>query len=384
MITADWLHSPDVQRLFDLFDQAGFEIYAVGGCVRNTLLNRPIVDVDLSTNARPAQVMELLETVGLRAVPTGFDHGTITAVVDGTPYEITTYRKDVETDGRRAVVHFADTIGDDSLRRDFTINAIYADAAGQLYDPQQGLQDISPTQIRFIGDPDARIAEDYLRILRFFRFFAQYGDPDAGLDADGLAACASGADGLAHISRERIGAEVLKTLAVDNPSMAMAAMAQAGVLHRILPGADPAALPVLVHLEHGPPCPLRRLAVLGGEQVADHLRLSKQQGRDLASICTAATMGTSPHELAYRHGTKIAWDAVLVRCALLGIPVPDTTAHDIDYAAQAVFPLKAKDLPQFSGAALGRALKSAERFWIDHQFKPTQIDLMHYLNALSS
>jgi len=169
-------------------------------------------DIDLATDARPERVLELAVEAEIKAVPTGLDHGTVTLVVDGQGFEVTTFRDDVETDGRHAVVAFSEDIETDARRRDFTINALYADRGGAVIDPLGGLIDIPERRIRFIDDADARIREDGLRILRFFRFYAAYGDPEAGLDADGLAACASNLEMLEDLSAERIGAEIRKCL----------------------------------------------------------------------------------------------------------------------------------------------------------------------------
>ena len=239
-INADWLSSKVTQRVFSLLGDAGYAVYAVGGCVRNTLLDAPVHDIDLSTSARPEVVMKLAETAGLRAVPTGIEHGTVTVISGGEPYEITTFRRDVETDGRRAVVTFSDSIEEDALRRDFTMNALYADAAGVVHDPVVGLPDLEARRVRFIEDADQRIREDYLRSLRYFRFCAWYGDPTDGFDADALDAIARNLDGLATLSRERVGSEVLKLLAAPDPAPAIAIMRATGVLGQVLPGADDA------------------------------------------------------------------------------------------------------------------------------------------------
>ena len=221
-ITSEWLKDPKAQAVCTVLNSAGYQAYFVGGCVRNDLLGAAISDIDLATDARPQMVMELAEKAGLHAVPTGVEHGTVTIVSDGLVCEVTTFRKDIETDGRRAVVHFSEAIEDDAKRRDFTMNALYANAAGEVLDPLNGLPDLIKRRVRFIENADERIREDYLRILRFFRFHAWYGDPDAGLDAEGLAAVAANQAGLETLSRERIGHEMLKLLAAPDPAPAMA------------------------------------------------------------------------------------------------------------------------------------------------------------------
>ncbi|MGB3406471.1 MAG: CCA tRNA nucleotidyltransferase, partial [Jannaschia sp.] len=236
-IEADWLTAAGTQAVMAMLSQAGHQALGVGGCVRNALLRRPVADVDIATDALPRQVMDLARTAGFGAIPTGIDHGTVTVVVAGAPFEVTTFRRDVETDGRHAVVVFSRDVAEDAARRDFTMNALYARADGTVIDPLEGLADLRAGVVRFIGDPVERITEDYLRILRFFRFTAWYGDPATGLQPEGLAACAEHADGLARISAERIGQEMCKLLGAADPAPAVAAMARAGILARVLPGA---------------------------------------------------------------------------------------------------------------------------------------------------
>ena len=189
-VTGDWLKGP-VQSVFAAVEAGGHRIFAVGGCVRNALLHEPISDVDLATDAHPDRVVDLCEAAGLKVVPTGIDHGTVTVIAEGQGFEVTTFRKDVETDGRRAVVAFSTDLKTDAERRDFTINALYADRDGVLHDPLGGLADVPVRRVRFINNAHDRIREDALRILRFFRFYATYGDPGEGLDPDGLSACAN-------------------------------------------------------------------------------------------------------------------------------------------------------------------------------------------------
>lgn len=360
-----------------LLTEAGHQAFVVGGPVRNALLGAPVSDVDIATDARPDRVLELAQAAGIKAVPTGIDHGTVTLVIKGEGVEVTTFRRDVATDGRRAVVAFADTMAEDALRRDFTMNALYADKDGQVFDPLGGLPDLHARRFRFIEDPAQRIHEDYLRILRFFRFFAWYGDGDAGLDADGLAACAAHSDGLAQLSAERIGAEMLKLLAAPNPSQAVAAMAQSGVLAQVLPGAEATALPILVHFEGDRrPRPLRRLAALGGQDVAERLKLSKVQTKTLNALHTGIAEQTPAPEFAYHHGADLAEDLLLLRGALFQSPAPDAAFDEARAGAEARFPLRAADLPHLSGPALGKALKEAEHAWIASGFALTKADLL--------
>lgn len=233
---AAWLTDPAARAVMAALAARGGPDAArfVGGCVRNSLLDRPVDDVDIATRLEPHEVMEALKTAGLKAVATGLNHGTVTAVSDHRPFEITTLRRDVTTDGRRATVAFTGDWAEDAGRRDFHINALYADAEGQVFDPTgQGLADISARRVAFVGDPDRRIREDRLRILRFFRFQAWYGR--GAPDVAGLAACVREADGLSELSAERVSKELLKLLAAPDPVPTVAIMAEAGILQRLLP-----------------------------------------------------------------------------------------------------------------------------------------------------
>ncbi len=368
-ITGEWLERPETQAVCRMLTEAGHQALFVGGCVRNALLGAPVSDVDIATDAPPTRVLERAKAARLRAIPTGLDHGTVTIVAGGHPYEVTTFRRDVETDGRHAVVAFSTDIVEDAARRDFTMNALYADPSGRVHDPLNGLPDLQARRVRFVGDPARRIAEDYLRILRFFRFTAWYGDPALGPDAEGLAACAAGVEGLAGLSRERVGAELRKLLAAPDPAPAVAAMAAAGVLSRVLPGADSRALPVLVHLEHDePPSWLRRLAVLGGD--ASDLRLSRAEARGLEQLREAIGSAASRAELGYRLGAALGADAVLARAALMEAPLSPEWRAEVERGAAARMPVSARDLsPQLQGPALGVRLREIESRWIASDFR---------------
>ncbi len=376
-ITDDWLTSSAAQAVIGFLTEAGHHAFFVGGCVRNALLKEPVADVDIATSADPETVSILAEQRGFRAVPTGLDHGTVTIVVDHTPFEVTTFRRDVETDGRRAVVAFADTLDEDAQRRDFTMNALYADADGHVIDPVGGLPDLHARRLRFIGDPHDRIREDALRILRFFRFHAWYGDPDGGIDPDGLAACAAHVDMLDRLSRERVGHEMRKLLAAPDPAPALASFASTGGLLRILPGADATGLAVLVQVEREAGLAadwLRRLAMIGGEDATDRLRLSRVESRQLTTLMSS---DGGPGELGYRLGQDAAESVMAIRSAQQGHSLPEADIRAATGGAKAQFPLKAADLAdQASGPALGQALAVAERRWIDSGFTLTREDLL--------
>ncbi|MEM1363015.1 MAG: CCA tRNA nucleotidyltransferase [Pseudomonadota bacterium] len=371
-ITADWLAWPSAQKVLTALTEADHQALFVGGCVRNALLDRPVHDLDIATDALPETTMALAEAAGLKAIPTGITHGTITVLAEGQAFEVTTFRRDVDTDGRHASVAFSDRPEEDARRRDFTMNALYADARGRVIDPLGGLSDLHAGRVRFIGEASQRIAEDYLRILRFFRFTAYYGDPGHGIDEEGLAASASGLEGLDKVSPERIGQEMTKLLTAHDPAPSVAAMAASGVLGTVLPGAAVSAIAPLVALEGdagATPSALRRLAVMGGEAVAERFRLSRIEARDLAMLRSLAGAPMTLAEIAYRHGAAAAGDVCLIRAASLGTTLPGEWRSDIEKGATAEFPLKATDLmPALAGAELGNVLKTAEAAWIGSGF----------------
>ena len=346
----------------------------VGGAVRDDLLGLPVSDIDLATRIKPDEVMARLQKARIKAVPTGIDHGTITAVSDGRAVEITTLRRDVSTDGRRATIAFTDDWQEDAARRDFTINALSADPiSGELFDYFGGLADLEHRHIRFIGDPLQRIAEDHLRILRFFRFHARFdaGEPDpAALDA-----CTARANDLMALSRERIADELLKLLGVANPAPTVGVMLQRNILKPVLPEIQPERLSDLEALlaaeqEAGiAPDPLRRLAALLprdpalAEDIAARLRLSNKARKRLA--CAASSdPSSSPHALAYRQGRDCAVDRLLLA---------GRTAD-----AAAVSRWEAPRLPiaggylikrgLAQGPAVARTLRRIEDRWVDEGF----------------
>ena len=324
----------------------------VGGAVRDDLLSLPVSDVDLATRLQPDEVVRRLEAARIKAVPTGIDHGTVTAVSDGQPFEVTTLRRDVATDGRRAIVAYTDDWKEDAARRDFTINALFANpVTGEIFDYFGGLHDLESRNIRFIGDPLQRIAEDHLRILRFFRFHARFGS--GAPDAAALEACTRRANDLMALTRERIADELLKLLDVADPSRTISIMLERGILKPILPEIEPrrvADLKALVASERTAGIeaePLRRLVALLprdpaiAEEIAVLLKLSNKSRKRMA--CAAvAELASSPRALAYRVGTECAVDRLLL-------------AGEID-AAQSVVSWKVPRLPIGGGALIARGL----------------------------
>lgn len=316
---APWQHRPGMERLLAVLDAAKGDTRFVGGCVRDTLLGLPVSDVDLATRLAPDEVLRRLEAARIKAVPTGLAHGTITAVIGGAPVEVTTLRRDVATDGRRATIAYTGDWREDAARRDFTINALSADpATGEIFDHFGGLDDLEAGCVRFIGDPLQRIAEDHLRILRFFRFHARFGK--GAPDEAALAACSDRANDLMALSRERIADELLKLLGLPDPAPTAALMIERGILRPVLPeigSADRLAAMVAAERAAGiPGHPIRRFAsLLPGDssaalEIAARLRLSKRAANRLAAA--AGDRLDEPEILAYEIGAEEAVDRFLL------------------------------------------------------------------------
>lgn len=377
-ITADFLADPGLQQVIAMLEGGGHQALVVGGAVRNALLGEKVADVDMATDATPAQVIALADAARLRSLPTGLKHGTVTVLSrKGTPFEITTFRRDVETDGRHATVAFSTDIAQDAHRRDFTMNALYARGDGTVLDPVGGLNDVLARRLRFVGDPAQRISEDYLRILRFFRFHAFYGAPGSA-DPTALAAIRRLAPGLMRLSRERIGTEMQKLLSAPDPCDALHLMQDSGVLALILPGADAALLPALIRLEpdHSQEAPdwVLRLAALGADDPKTALRLGNAPADQIATLKRLANWPLD--RAARRFGELAARRLALLRLAS-GQSLPSDWSEAIRRAQSRVFPLSAADLmPGISGPALGKALLAAEDHWIDGGFSATKPELL--------
>ena len=390
---AAWLASGSLPQLLAVLDRDGEEARAVGGAVRNGLLGIPVLEVDVATTAVPDEVVKRVTAAGFKAVPTGIEHGTVTVVIGKQPFEVTTLRKDVETYGRHAKVEFGRDWKADAERRDFTINALSVTRDGTVYDYAGGLDDLAHHRVRFIGDPARRIEEDYLRILRFFRFHAAYGS--GHLDTAGLSACIAARKGLDQLSRERVRMELLKLLVAPHATATLAVMAHAGLLLLVLGG-----VPYLADFENAAkveaaigatPDAVRRLGALGvviaedAERLWQRLRLTNNEHERLASMAegwrriTPAFGEKAAKALLYRLNAQHFTDH-----ALLGWARSQANAHDAKWRELATlpqrwkapeFPLKGTDLmkrgvPQ--GPGLGAALAAAETAWIEAGFPDDQ------------
>jgi tRNA nucleotidyltransferase/poly(A) polymerase len=386
---AEWLTHGSLSRLLGALSGEGEEARVVGGAVRNALMNLPPGDIDIGTTATPDEVIRRVTAAGFKAVPTGIEHGTVTVIVSGAPFEVTTLRVDVETFGRKAKVRFGRDWKADAERRDFTMNALSVSADGTIHDYVGGLADLEARHVRFIGDPAKRIAEDYLRILRFFRFHAAYGEGDP--DAAGLAACIAGRSGLEQLSRERVRMELLKLLVAKGVVPALIAMADAGLLGSVLGGvplvADTARMAEIEAALDVAADPIRRLAAVNvfivedAERLSLRLRLTNAEEARLVSMATVWWRRISPAGDAlarpwlYRLGEQHYLDRVMLAWARTGAKADDEAWRTLATLPQRwtvpVFPLKAADFMQRGvekGPALGVAMRAAEEAWIAADF----------------
>jgi poly(A) polymerase len=385
---APWLTSGGTARVLQLLNADGEEARVVGGAVRNALLKLPPGDIDIATTALPDEVMRRARNAGIKSVPTGIEHGTITLVIDGHPYEVTTLREDTETFGRKARVAFGRDWVRDAERRDFTMNGLSVDAMGIVHDYVGGLADVAARRVRFIGDPDQRIAEDYLRILRFFRIHAAFGVGDP--DRDGSLACIRGRAGLASLSAERLRIEMLKLLVAHGASAAVLAMVDGGLLQSLIGGVaytGPLSAMMAIECELGLKADaIRRLAALtvavteDAKRLATRLRLSNAEAKALDSMGHrwwrfAAKSEADARRLLYRLGAERYRDRVLLAWARDGGDVGSARWRDLAELPQRwsapKFPLKAADFIArglAEGPALGHVLTLAEDAWLAADF----------------
>ncbi|MFN3625272.1 MAG: CCA tRNA nucleotidyltransferase [Hyphomicrobium sp.] len=399
---ADWLNWPQTRAVFRALRADGAEARAVGGAVRNALMGTPVKDVDIATTALPEDVVQLARRAGLHAVPTGFEHGTVTLVADKMPFEVTTLRRDIETFGRHARVTFTTDWREDAMRRDFTMNALYCDAEGRVHDPLGGYGDLKAKRVRFIGDAHQRIREDYLRILRFFRFLAQYGDP-AVPDPEGLEAARTEKGGLKQLSGERIRAELMLLLAAPGAVSALATMDAADLIEPLLdvPG-DVRLVKRLTEVERAldrAPDPVLRLAALGADDAArlkDRLRLSLvETGRIADSARRDAAFDPKSDEAVarafiYRHGPEAFVDGALLDWARSGEDARDQArARRVGLAERwkaPKLPVRGADVMALgvpAGPPVGRIVAAFEDWWIGAGFPMEEAQAREKLKELA-
>lgn len=374
----EWRHRTGLDHLLQVLEAGEGMSRYVGGAVRDSLLGLPVSDVDIATRLLPQHVMNRLQNAGIKAVPTGIDHGTVTAVLSGWPVEITTLRRDVETDGRRATIAYSDDWREDAARRDFTINALYADPlSGEISDYFGGLKDLEEKRIRFIGNAADRIEEDHLRILRYFRFLARFGIPDP--QAEDYRVCVAKTNSLMALSRERIADELMKLLAVNDPLPALRLMVDGSIFAPVLPEIERSGLDRLARLierESGSgaePSSLRRLAALlppdsrTADAVGARLKLSNKARKRLALAHDAAWSHIhKPAELAYRIGRESAVDRLLLDSSR---PIAD--ARGLLSWEKPSLPIGGGTLVKkglAAGPLVARALQKVEQRWIDEDY----------------
>lgn len=399
-LIAPWLDLPPLQHLFNVFEKEGAILRLVGGSVRDGLLGLSVNDIDLAVNREPEWVMDLLNRNHIKVIPTGIAHGTVTAVLHKRPYQITTLRVDVKTFGRKAHVAFTEDWVQDALRRDFTINAMYADRHGHIFDPVGGFEDLKAHRIRFIGNASQRIKEDYLRILRFFRFSARFGHEP--FDEEGLQACARYAFHLPILARERVTEEFLKILELPSPLYALDSMGETRVLAHILHPETWQDLKSLVALEKTTgiaPQALLRLTAFHPvlEEVKTHLRLSKKQESILTFLVRNHKLVTmdSFQQQAYLWGKEKTFDLALFQTArrLTALEVSlEEASHFLQEMHQLFdpwvvpnFPLTGAELLARGvqqGQKLGNLLKTVETWWVDQNFEPSHEECLAYLSTL--
>ena len=379
-----WLTASSTRAVMAALEVAGGSDCArfVGGCVRNALIGQPVADIDIATTMTPEDVVCAIRAAGLKAVPTGIAHGTVTAVAERTPFEITTLRRDVSTDGRNATVAFTDNWAEDAARRDFRLNALYADVGGQVLDPTgEGVDDALAGRIVFVGDPETRIREDFLRILRFFRFHAWYGRGEP--DAAALAACRSLASGMTRLSAERISSELMKLLSAADPRPAVAAMAETGVLAKVLPEAE-LTPPFGAAVEQGGDALARLMMLLPPDETAVRDAASRLRFPNaVRDRLTFAALAFPPVRLSmsdregraalYRHGRQAVSDAVRRRWA--ETPDQGDDARRLLSLAEGwtrpPLPVGGREVARLGvdpGPETGRLLKAFEGAWVAADF----------------
>jgi poly(A) polymerase len=395
----DWMTTPETRRLLAALGEARF----VGGVVRNALLDVPVGDIDIAVPMPPEETLERLEKAQIKFVPTGLEHGTVTAILGGQPYEVTSLRRDVKTDGRHAVVAFTDDWEEDSNRRDFTMNALYATPDGEVFDYHGGVEDLIAGRVRFVGQAAARIREDYLRILRLFRFHAWYGKGE--MDADALHAAADAKAGLRRLSGERVAKELLRLLECPNPATALRMMAASGILSELLPYA--LQLPRLEHLvlvdaenQFSPDALLRLAALLpddagAARDIGERLKLSGAERARLEALAVpgekipALLSAPQVRKLLYHIGAPRFRDLVLLSWAASPRGGPGIHWRMLlsiaDGWERPRFPLtghEAMAAGVAEGPEVGRVLGLVETWWLEQDFAPDQVQLLEKLKSV--
>jgi len=387
-----WMRARETRAVVAALTKDGAPARFVGGCVRDTVAGRTVKDVDIATPLPPDRVMALLAEAKLRAIPTGISHGTVTAISGGKPFEVTTLRRDVETFGRHARVAFTDDWEADAARRDFTMNALYADADGTIYDPTGGLADLARGRVRFVGNATARIEEDVLRLLRFFRFHAHFGRGEP--DKEALAACRALAPKIESLSGERVHAELFRLLEAKEPAKVTALMARLGVLRHVARGfTNHQRLAALTRLEREPEALLRLGAALSTQKtdpIADRLRLSNAERDRLAAMMgtprpTPTLDARARRRLLYQLGPSTFRDRAMLARAEHPRGAWGPLLAAVGRWKKPMLPIAGRDVRALGvaqGPEIGKRLSAVERWWIERDFRPGRAECLRYLQGL--
>ena len=375
-----WLRNPSAQKLSKLYKNFGYQVLFVGGCVRNTILKMPVTDIDLATDAQPEEIIKIAKENNIRFVPTGLAHGTITLIIDNTNYQITTFRTDFDHDGRYAKVEFTESLLLDASRRDLTINALYCNHVGEVIDPLNGLDDIKKQKIKFIGNPNERIKEDNLRILRFFRFQAIYGNKNLEIDSIALEACHNHKSKLAALSKERITSELRKILSAPNPLEVIIKMNETGVLNELFQNVSIDSLEAYLKTEEKFKININwlgRLLSLQVTQEEESLKLTRCEFKFLKQTKSAIENQIHVLEFSYYNGVENGKIYSILQNFRHNIILSKNLLNQINSLATKKFPITAKDLmPEIRGKKLGEALRSLEDRWIKSNFTLSKKELL--------
>ena len=375
-----WLRNPSAQKLSKLYKSFGYQVLFVGGCVRNTILKMPVTDIDLATDAQPEEIIKIAKENNIRFVPTGLVHGTITLIIDNKNYQITTFRTDFDHDGRYAKVEFTESLLLDASRRDLTINALYCNHVGEVIDPLNGLDDIKKQKIKFIGNPNERIKEDNLRILRFFRFQAIYGNKNLEIDSIALEACHNHKSKLAALSKERITSELRKILSAPNPLEVIIKMNETGVLNELFQKVSIDSLEAYLKTEEKFKININwlgRLLSLQVTQEEESLKLTRCEFKFLKQTKSAIENQIHVLEFSYYNGVENGKIYSTLQNFKHNIILSKNLLNQINSLATKKFPITAKDLmPEISGKKLGKALRSLEDRWIKSNFTLSKKELL--------
>ncbi len=379
----DWLSHPSIHYLSTVFQKSGYEILFVGGCIRNTILKKKVNDVDIATAASPEEIIQICKKNNIKTIPTGIKHGTITIIIDEKTYQITTFRIDEKNFGRHANVKFTDSLELDASRRDLTINALYCNVDGKIIDPLKAFRDLKLGIIRFIGDPNKRILEDHLRILRFFRFYALYGDKKMSLNPAALEACKKHRNKLKTISKERVTLEVKKLLAASHPISTIKNMEKTKILNQIIGNCKVGPFIKYIDFEQKHKIEINWLGrLLSLQNNADYkmILLTKKENRIISKLNEAIFLNVDPIEFSYYNGIELGLVYSLLQNSFEKLELNKSLINQISSITKNLFPIKASDLgTKYHGKEIGNKLNELEFKWIKSKFKLSKEQLLRMI-----